>query len=305
MKKIFFIILIVGIGFVSKAQQDPQFSQNMYNFLTFNPAFAGVGDEITASIINRQQWIGFDGAPVSTAFNGNIPIRIGNRMHGLGLTVISDKLGIQNTTNIKFQYAYQFKILKGVLNTGLSIGVQNNAMKGKWDPNDLNDPVLNGESIDASKMVFDAGLGFYYRSKTIYLGASLSHVNKPNVAYNESNETYLYRHYYIMGGYKYVLNNQFDIIPSFFFKTDGVMPQYDINTNVVYNKKYRSGVSYRVDDAIVLLVGILLKNGLDIGVAYDVSTSDIKKPSLEFMAAYHFTPRIMKRKQKYKSIRFL
>jgi type IX secretion system PorP/SprF family membrane protein len=305
MKKVFFIILIVGISLCSKAQQDPQFSQNMYNLLTFNPAFAGVGDEMSGSIINRQQWIGFDNAPVSTAFNGNVPLRIGRRLHGLGLTVMSDKLGIENKTNIKFQYAYQFKVLKGILNAGASIGLQNNALKGEWDPLDDDDDLLNGGSVDVSKMVFDVGLGFYYRSKTLYLGASISHINKPNVAYNESIETYLYRHYYLMGGYKYELTNQIDIIPSFFIKTDAISTQYDINTNAVYNKKYRSGVSYRVDDAIVFLVGVLLRNGLDIGVAYDVSVSGIKKPSLEFMLAYHFTPSLIKRKQKYKSIRFL
>lgn len=305
MRRIFFIILAVGISLVSKAQQDPQFSQNMYNLLTFNPAFAGVGDEMTASVINRQQWIGFEDAPVSTAFNGNVPLRIGRRMHGLGLTVMSDKLGFENKTTIKFQYAYPFKIFNGILNAGLSFGLQNNALNGKWDPNDENDPILNGTSTDASKMVFDAGLGFYYRSKSLYLGASSTHINKPNVAFDEKNKIYLYRHYYIMGGYKYGLTNQVDIIPSFFFKSDGRMSQYDINTNVVYNKKYRGGVSYRVDDAIVFLAGILLKNGLDIGVAYDVSVSKINKPSLEFMLAYHFTPSLIKRKQKYKSIRFL
>ncbi|MCZ4695497.1 type IX secretion system membrane protein PorP/SprF [Ancylomarina euxinus] len=305
MRRIFFIILAVGISIVSKAQQDPQFSQNMYNLLTFNPAFAGVGEEMTGSIINRQQWIGFDDAPVSTAFNGNIPLKIGSRMHGLGLTVMSDKLGIENKTNIKFQYAYQFKIFKGILNAGLSVGLQNNALKGEWEALDDGDVLLNGGSIDASKMVFDAGVGFYYRSKSLYLGASTTHINKPNVAYNESLGTYLYRHCYFMGGYKHALNYQIDIIPSFFVKTDAISTQYDINTNVVYNKKYRGGVSYRVDDAFVFLVGILLKNGLDIGVAYDVSVSDIKKPSLEFMLAYHFTPSLIKRKQKYKSIRFL
>ena len=300
MKKVFFIILIVGISLCSKAQQDPQFSQNMYNLLTFNPAFAGVGDEMSGSLINRQQWIGFDNAPVSTAFNGNVPLRIGRRLHGLGLTVMSDKLGVENKTNIKFQYAYQFKVLKGILNAGASIGLQNNALKGEWKP--LDDEDLPS---DASKMVFDAGLGFYYRSKTLYLGASITHINKPNVAFDAKNEINLYRHYYIMGGYKHALTNQVDIIPSFFIKTDGVLPQYDINTNIVYNKKYRGGVSYRVDDAIVFLIGMLLKNGLDIGVAYDISVSDIKKPSLEFMLAYHFTPSLIKRKQKYKSIRFL
>jgi len=305
MRKIFSIILIVGISIVSKAQQDPQFSQNMYNLLTFNPAFAGVSDELTGSVINRQQWMGFDNAPVSTAFNGNIPLKIGDRIHGLGLTVMSDKLGIEKKTNIKFQYAYQFKVFKGILNAGLSLGLQSNALKGEWEALDDGDDLLQGGNIDASKMVFDAGLGFYYRSKTIYLGMSTTHLNKPSVAYNQSIETYLYRHFYFMGGYKHSLTNQIDIIPSFFVKTDAISTQYDINTNLVYNKKYRGGVSYRVDDAIVMLAGIVLRNGLDIGIAYDISISDIKKPSLEFMAAYHFTPSLIKRKQKYKSIRFL
>ena len=305
MKKVFFIILIVGSSLVSKAQQDPQFSQNMYNLLTFNPAFAGVGDQTSVSIINRQQWIGFENAPVSTAFNGNVPLKIGRRLHGLGLTVMSDKLGIENKTNIKFQYAYQFKVLKGILNAGASIGVQNNALKGDWEALDDGDVLLNGTSIDASKMIFDAGLGFYYRSKSLYLGASISHINKPNVAYNESLETYLYRHYYLMAGYKHEITDQIDIIPSVFFKTDAISTQYDFNTNVIYNKKYRGGVSYRVDDAIVFLVGVLLKNGLDIGIAYDVSISDIEKPSLEVMLAYHFTPSLIKRQQRYKSVRFL
>ncbi len=280
MRKTFFIILAMGISLVSKAQQDPQFSQNMYNLLTFNPAFAGVGDQMTGSLINRQQWIGFDNAPVSTAFNGNIPLRIGRRMHGLGLTVMSDKLGFENKTNIKFQYAYQFKLKQGILNAGLSLGLQSNSIKGDWIALDDNDDLLNGGNIDASKMVFDAGLGFYYRSKSLYLGASVTHLNKPKIAYNTNLNIYLYRHYYLMGGYKHKLTSQLDLIPSFFIKSDARSTQYDINTNIVYNKKYRGGVSYRVDDAFVLLVGILLRNGLDIGVAYDVSISDIKKPSL-------------------------
>ncbi len=297
--------MIVGISLSSKAQQDPQFSQNMYNLLTFNPAFAGVGDQTSASIINRNQWIGFDNAPISTAFNGNVPLKIGKRMHGLGLSIMSDKLGIENNTNIKLQYAYQFKIFDGILNAGASIGLQNNALKGDWDALDANDPLLGGASIDASKIVFDSGLGFYYRDKKLYLGASVSHINKPKVAYNNNVEIYLQRHYYLMGGYKHELNSQIDIIPSFFVKTDAVSVQYDINTNVLYNKRYRGGVSYRIDDAIVLLGGMMLNNGLDIGVAYDISISYIKKPSLELMLAYHFSPSLVKHKQRYKSVRFL
>ncbi len=293
-----------------KAQQDPQFSQNMFNILSVNPAFAGADKDIFVSAINRQQWVGFENAPVTTVFNISTPVTFMGTDHGIGLTILSDKLGFEKNTGIRFSYAYQKKTGEGSLNIGFSFGFQNNSLKGEWfvpdgDGFSTPDDDLGSSSVDDSKMVFDLGLGIYYKTDNFYVGTSVSHLNKPNIGYNENIETYLARHYYAMAGYRYELNESWEVLPSFFYKTDAVVSQFDLNTNIRYNKKIWGGVSYRVDDAIVGMLGVLFNNGIQIGYAYDISTSKIARGSHEFLLAYRFSTKLEKRNQKYKSIRFL
>jgi len=310
MKKFIFFIFLTSFSLSIKAQQDAQFSQNMFNILSVNPAFAGADKDIFVSAINRQQWVGFENAPVTTVFNISTPIRFMGADHGVGLTILSDKLGFEKNTAMHFSYAYQKKLSKGSLNIGLSFGFQNNSLEGNWfvpDGDGFTSPEddLGSASVDDSKLVFDLGLGFYYKTDNFYVGTSVSHLNKPNIGYNENIETYLARHYYVMAGYRYDLNESWEILPSIFYKTDAVVSQIDINTNIRYNKKIWGGVSYRVDDAIVGMLGVLFNNGIQIGYAYDISTSKIAKGSHEFLLAYRFNTKLEKRNQQYKSIRFL
>ncbi|MFA8435956.1 MAG: type IX secretion system membrane protein PorP/SprF [Marinifilaceae bacterium] len=307
MKKLFFFIAFLLPFSGVKAQQDPQFSQNMFNRIAINPAAAGMEKGICASAINRQQWVGFDNAPVTTVFNVDAPVKFGNREHGLGLTIISDKLGFEKNNNLHFSYSFHKKLGKGSLNFGLQLGIQNNALKGQWIPPEENsdDPLLSGGQIDESQLVFDSGLGIFYQQNNFYLGASVTHLNQSTVKYGTSMEIYLARHYYVMGGYTLQISEPWEIVPSLFYKTDGKISQIDINSNIVYNKKFWGGVSYRIEDAIVTMLGIQLKNGLRFGYAYDISTSKIAKGSHEFLLAYCFTPRLEKKKQRYKSVRFL
>ncbi|MBI9057828.1 type IX secretion system membrane protein PorP/SprF [Labilibaculum sp. DW002] len=310
MKKFIFFILLACSSLLAKAQQDPQFSQNMFNILSVNPAFAGSEEDILVSAINRQQWVGFDNAPVSTVVNVSTPISFMGADHGIGLTILSDKLGFEKNTAMRFSYAYQKKISTGSLNIGVSVGFQNNSLKGEWfvptgDGFVSAEDDLGAGNIDDSKLVFDLGLGFYYHTNNFYVGTSVSHLNKPNIGYNETVETYLARHYYGMAGYRYELNESWEILPSIFYKTDAVVSQFDLNTNIRYNKRIWGGVSYRVDDAIVGMLGVLFNNGIQIGYAYDISTSKIAKGSHEFLLAYRFNTKLERRNQKYKSIRFL
>ncbi|BAX80292.1 hypothetical protein ALGA_1933 [Labilibaculum antarcticum] len=282
----------------------------MFNILSVNPAFAGADKDIVVSAINRQQWVGFENAPVTTVFNISTPITFMGADHGVGLTILSDKLGFEKNTGMRFSYAYQKKIGESSLNIGFSFGFQNNSLKGEWfvpDGDGFSSPEddLGSASVDDSKMVFDLGLGIYYKTDNFYVGTSVSHLNKPNIGYNENIETYLARHYYAMAGYRYELDESWEVLPSIFYKTDAVVSQFDINTNIRYNKKIWGGVSYRVDDAIVGLLGVLFNNGIQIGYAYDISTSKIAKGSHEFLLAYRFNTKLEKRNQKYKSIRFL
>nr|WP_320117635.1 type IX secretion system membrane protein PorP/SprF [uncultured Marinifilum sp.] len=310
MKKLLFFIIFFCFALEMRAQQDPQFSQNMFNILAINPAYAGVEDNIVASAINRQQWVGFDNAPVTTVVNLSTPIHIAGTRHGLGLSIVRDELGLEKNTGIRFSYAYQKKLNKGSLHFGISIGFQNNALKGEWfipDGDEFTSAAedLGSATIDEGKMIFDPGLGIFYQSDNFYAGLSVSHVTEPTVSYNESVETYLARHYYATAGYTLKLDETWEVIPSVFYKTDAVVSQIDINSLIRYNKKIWGGVSYRVDDAIVGMMGVLFNNGIQIGYAYDVSTSKIAKGSHEFLLMYKFNTKLESRNQKYKSIRFL
>ncbi len=310
MKKFIFFVILVCFSLITRAQQDPQFSQNMFNILFVNPAFAGTDKDIQASAINRQQWVGIENAPVTTVFNLSTPIKFMGSDHGIGLTILSDKLGLEENTAMRFNYAYRKKIQKGSLNFGFSIGFQNNSLQGDWYIPDGDDYTsaesdLGSASVDDSKLVFDLGLGIYYKTNNFYVGTSVSHLNKPNIGYNDEIETYLARHYYAMAGYRYDLNESWEILPSVFYKTDATVSQIDVNTNIRYNKKIWGGVSYRVDDAIVGIVGVLFNNGIQVGYSYDVPTSNISSGSHEFLLAYRFNAKLEIQNQKYKSVRFL
>lgn len=310
MKRIFFVIIFICCSLILRAQQDPQFSQNMFNILSVNPAYAGAEKDIVVSAINRQQWVGFENAPVTTVVNLSAPVRFGGRTHGLGLSIVRDELGFEKNTVFRLSYSYEKKLSTGSLYFGASLGLQNNALKGEWFVPDGDEyssvqDDLGGGTIDEGKMVFDPGLGIFYQTDNFYAGVSVLHVTEPSVGYSESVETYLARHYYATAGYTFKLDESWEVMPSVFYKTDAVVSQIDINSLLRYNKKIWGGVSYRVDDAIVGMVGVLFNNGIQVGYAYDISTSKIAKASHEFLLTYRFNTKLESRNQKYKSIRFL
>ncbi len=302
--------MFICFALILRAQQDPQFSQNMFNILSVNPAYASAEKDMLVSVINRQQWVGFDNAPLTTVVNLSVPVKFGGTSHGLGLSIVRDELGFEKNTGVKFSYSYQNKMNNGSLHFGVSVGFQNNALKGDWFVPEGNDFTsvqddLGSATIDEGKMVLDPSLGFFYLSDNFYAGLSVLHVTEPSVAYSESVEIYLARHYYATAGYTLKLDETWEVLPSVFYKTDAVVSQIDINSLLRYNKKIWGGVSYRVDDAIVGMVGVLFNNGIQIGYAYDISTSKIAKASHEFLLTYRFNTKLESRNQKYKSIRFL
>ena len=66
MKKIFLLVLFCYSTTFVVAQQDAQFSQNMFNKLANNPAYAGSNQAISLIGLFRSQWTGFEGAPKTT-----------------------------------------------------------------------------------------------------------------------------------------------------------------------------------------------------------------------------------------------
>ena len=93
------------------------------------------------------------------------------------------------------------------------------------------------------------------------------------------NENNLVRHYILHGEITLKINKKFDLVPgSMIRKVSGAPMQFDLNAKGLYLKKYWIGFSYRHNDAIISMLGLMYKN-MRIGYAYDFIMTDIRSYS--------------------------
>lgn len=318
MKRILLISLSLLCLSELSAQQDPQFTQNMFNRLAVNPGFAGSTGSICGTLLSREQWMGFEGNPKTTVFSADGAFKIVQKYQfGAGLTIIQDEIGPIQTTNAKLALSYHYRISQGVLAIGLEGGIANQSITAKWRTSSGNFDGTEDVAIpnsDAGGYKFDIGGGLYYYTKELYVGLSSTHLNQPLIkGKGKGDDVYTFkqvRHYYVMAGYDYELNSLFTLQPSIFAKTDAISTQVDINTNVLYNDLVWAGLSYRLNDAVAFLAGVYVPKveGLRVGMAYDYNISelsDYNDGSLEFMINYCYKIVRKEKIQRYKSVRFL
>jgi len=296
-KTILFISLITLCFGVSKAQQVPQFSQNMFNKLANNPAIAGSSESINATVLHRSQWMGFDGAPTTLNLSVDAPFEI---LHGgIGLNIVSDAIAEYSNLGVQLSYAYQTDLGHGQLGIGASAGMFQSGLDG----GNLN-PADPETFATESGSAMDFGGGLYYNTQDVYIGLSTLHITEPTIE-NEENIIGLSRHYFLLAGYYHEINPLVSLNPSIYLKSDGSTSQLDINTNIIYNNKVWGGVSYRLDEGIVLLTGMNINDDLKFGIAYDVVLNKIQNNSIEFMLGYSFKVDYDKPVKSYKNPRYL
>ena len=299
-RKVLFMsfLLIVGLAF---SQQDPQFSQNMFNKLANNPGYAGSNQAICATALHRSQWMGFEGAPktLNLSVDAGIPAIHG----GVGLNIVKDDIAAFSNLGLQLTYAYRTDLGAGQLGAGLSLGMFQSGADGGWfDPVDAGDAAIPTGDVKGSAM--DFGFGVYYNTQDVYIGLSTSHITEPTVEWSNS-QMGLERHYFLIAGYAHELSPIFTLNPSIYLKSDGASSQLDINTNVLYNNKLWGGISYRLDEGLIALLGMNINEDLRFGIAYDVVMSEIKNNSLEFMLGYCFQVKYDRPIKSYKNPRFL
>lgn len=273
------------------AQQDPQFTQFYFNKAFINPAAAGINGDICINLMNRYQWAGFSGSPLTNQLTADVSLTPFANGHdaGVALSVFNDKLGFFNNTGLRVAGAYRFKIGdKGRLGIGLDLGFYNTiVLTPAWNPpGTMNDPLIPNNP-GTTGMVFSAGAGVYYQADNWYAGVSAS--NLPGLRAKNVNMTQA-RHMYIMGGYTFegVGNPLLDINPNAIIKTDfKFVPSFDINLNIIWDKRYWGGITYRYQDMISLGGGAVVwktaKHSLTASYAYDLTTSRI----LRFSSGSH------------------
>ena len=305
MKKIVILILAVITVVTVSGQQDPQFTQNMFNKLANNPGFAGSRGVIATSILHRSQWIGFsdDGAAASTqnfSVDAELPFLYG----GVGLNVVKDNIAEFSNLGLQASYAYRTELGVGQIGMGMSVGMYQSGLNGgALRSAQSGDPAIPTGDVKGSSL--DIGAGIYYNTQDVYIGLSSAHMTEPTIEWSDGQNFSLTRHYFLIAGYYHELSSLLSLNPSIYLKSDGATSQLDINTNLIYNNKMWGGVSYRLDEGISLLAGMNVNEDLRFGLAYDVTIMNAMSNSLEFMLGYNFKIKTNKAISKYKNPRFL
>lgn len=289
-----FAVCVLGAG-LAYGQQDPQFTQYMFDRISVNSGVAGTSGNVCATALLRQQWSGFDGAPKTGLINVHGPINKINS--GIGMSVYFDKLGQQNSTIARLHYAYHVKPGGGLgtLGIGLYAGLSSRSLGNQWV---AVDPVTDDAAIPdngSSASGFDMGFGVYYTSPKLWAGISSTQLNEAELADVSIKNK---RHYYVQAGYDLQLKNpKFMLQPSLLLKSDATSTQIDLNALFMYDKTVWLGVGYRTEDAIAPMIGYQVQMGkektgmLRIGYSYDVTTSELKNYSSgshEIMLNYCF-----------------
>jgi type IX secretion system PorP/SprF family membrane protein len=297
------------------AQQEAQFSHNMFNNMGINPGFAGLRTAICATALARQQWVGFrdeEGTrvnPETYSFNIDAPIPF--LRGGLGLGFVQDQLGFETTLGVKLAYAYHLDMNYGTMGIGGQVGFLDKRIDfSNFNPINEGDPVLTG-SADESRMFIDFALGaFYQMDDQAWAGLSVSQLSQQTREIGNADHQ-LRRHIYLTAGYNYTLPSQpaFVVSPSVLVKSDFGSFQTDINALITYNNRFWGGVSYRLEDAAVIFLGLTFEQ-ISIGYSYDITTSPLGRSgrsygSHEIMLQYCFDLDIGKITETHRNVRFL
>lgn len=275
------------------------YTHYMYNTLAVNPAYAGSRDALSITGLHRSQWIGFEGSPVTQTLTVHTPILTKNI--GLGMSLINDKIGPVNTTSLYFDFAYRIRFrnnanfafgLKGGMNLR-SLGLID------LDAYDSNDPALISDV--RSQFLPNFGFGMYYFTDKFYAGVSIPKLLENNFITNTTigttNLASEERHYFLIAGTVFTINDEIKLKPTTFIKVSNGAPiEGDITATFIFNEKFCLGAMFRTGDALGLLAGVNISEQFTLGYSFDWSytnsTFKYNFGSHELMLRYEFNYKV-------------
>ncbi|MEI7831118.1 MAG: type IX secretion system membrane protein PorP/SprF [Prolixibacteraceae bacterium] len=278
------------------AQQDPMYSQYVFNGLLINPAYAGTREVLTTTALYRNQWVNIPGAPRTGLFSLDSPV--GDQKVGLGLNVVVDKIGVTNHTGIAGIYSYKLNFDQSVLSFGFQGGIgffNSTNSEVKYSNNATPDPAF---MTDYHKVLPNFSFGMYYHTNRFFTGLSVMDIlgkSIENQFYpNLSNDltVNVVSHYFLNSGCLFDLTPDIKLQPSFLLKYVGGAPlEADINAVFSFFDLLCLGVSYRSYASLDFLTQIKINDQLSLGYSYEYSTNELgnfTSGSHEIVLRYQF-----------------
>lgn len=286
-------VLMVWMCSVS-AQQDPQFTQYMYNAMSVNPAFAGSNGHLTALLMHRSQWVGINGAPNTQVLSVDTPLE--NKI-GVGGILAHDALGPSSETFLdgNVSYTIQLDSTNRQLSFGLKVGGR--IFDVDFSKGLTEDADVAFQNNIKSKFFPTIGAGIYYNSGKGYLGFAVPNFFSQKHYDGQEQEIAAERlHYYVIGGKVVDLTPEVKLKPAFFVKwVPGAPMIADISVNALLKETFTFGLAYRWDDSFATLLGMQINPNLSAGYAYDLTSSNLASytgGSHELFIRYEFkTPK--------------
>ncbi len=277
MKKIYFLTAFALFTFIDmSAQQDPHYTQYMYNMSVINPAYAGSKENLAGGLLYRKQWVEIEDAPTTGTFFLHSPV---GKNVGLGLSVITDKIGPVEENNLYADFSYTLNLggehklafgLKGGATfhkVGLFSEVYSNV------PDDF-DPAFRENT---NNTFLNLGTGLFYYTNKYYVAFSVPNMLKSkHLDFNGRQFGTETLHYFLTGGYVFDLTPNVKFKPFAMIKSAFNAPtSLDVSTNFMFNDKFEVGATYRLEDSFGAMVNYAITPNLKIGYAYDHIVSDL------------------------------
>jgi len=277
MKKILPLLLTL-LAYNLFAQQDPLFSQYMFNKLAVNPAYAGSREALSIDAIYRYQWVNIPGAPQT--FSGSLHSPLSNPHIGLGINMYNDLIGATINQGAMATFSYRILFPDSKLAFGLQAGVKNSdILWSKVNPYDIEDPLYLAEM--KNRAVPDANFGIYYYTNKYYIGLSSKQLFQNQMGIVNVNGkdqfTKLLRHFYGMAGAALPVSDGVVFRPSILAKfVKNAPPQLDLNLSLLLADFVWLGASYRTERALSVMTEFLATRNLRIGYAYDIWFNELQ-----------------------------
>ena len=290
-RRCFALFLLLGT-WLGSAQQDPQFTQYMYNPMGVNPAYAGTQGELAALLMHRSQWVGINGAPSTQILAIDAPLR---DKVGLGGVLTHDVLGPASeiALDANVSYTIQLDSMGNKLSFGLRVGAR--LFDVDFTKGLMENPDMAFQDNIESKFFPGMGAGVYYHSAKGYIGFSVPNFFSQKHYDGQQHMIAAERmHYYLFGGRNFELGPVVVLRPGIFVKwVPGAPMIADFSVTALLKETFTVGLAYRWDDSFAVLLGLRISNALGAGYAYDLTSSNLGSytgGSHEIFLKYSFGP---------------
>lgn len=295
------------------AQQDASFAHYWAMEPSFNPAAAGKKPVINIAGAYAMSMTGFEHNPKTMYLAADMPLQLLNKMHGVGLQLMNDDIGLFTHQRLALQYAYKQPLFGGTLSIGIQVGMLSEKFKGSQvDLRDQEhtDPAFT--TTDVNGTALDMAAGLYYTHRSWYAGLSVMHATAPSIDLGDKSIIDISRTYYLTGGYNIQLRNPLlTIHPSLLARYDGVAYRVDVTARLKYEHEKRmfyAGIAYSPTNSVTAMIGGNF-HGISLGYSYEAYTHSaigLGKGSHELFVGYQTTLNFGKKgRNRHQSVRIL